>query len=457
MDVLILDLSTTTTLLHEAIARCDDEDNINVGVLYFNKRKFNDSNIKFKEYISLTSTNDVEDQAEQLYRLIEKKSDIRLSRALYLDRYVSDKEKLKKYYSNFIVSFYELIKKTPPKLIVGELSLGWELLVYGLCSALNIRYVLPLNVSAFDSPRLAFFNINYDGAIIDSIAARNDTLVSDSEVLERITKRRRVNINKGFGDKLVSTFNLNLFKRFFYNFKFFDKSDYRDSILQKARRRIESMRNKRDNLRFLDRQGVSDLDKNYVLYMLHVQPEVTPDTTATYFSNQYEVIRQIVLRLPYGTWLYVKEHPNGLGARPVQYLKSIAALPNVRFVSNDLSSADAILKAQQVITICGTGSLEAALNGRDAAVFNDVYFSKFPGITVLRSYDSLDSFLVNNKITSSLDEDEDAEASRLDFYKKLLKGTFDCFWHQPYLMDGVLVESNVRGIRRAITRVVELN
>ena len=39
VDILIMDLANTTTLLHEAICLVNDEDIANIGIIYFNKKK----------------------------------------------------------------------------------------------------------------------------------------------------------------------------------------------------------------------------------------------------------------------------------------------------------------------------------------------------------------------------------------------------------------------------------
>ncbi|MNG24740.1 hypothetical protein D3C84_1095010 [compost metagenome] len=84
-----------------------------------------------------------------------------------------------------------------------------------------------------------------------------------------------------------------------------------------------------------------------------------------------------------------------------------------------------------------------------SAVFNNVFFSEYPGVESLNSYSALDAFFRNDRISTNK-EDETR------FFDRVIKGTFDCYWHQPMLINGVLDDSNVAKLRSAIVTVCKV-
>lgn len=451
-DILILDLATTTTLLHEGVAKITPEESPSIGIIYFNRVKFRNSPVSRKYFISLTETKTP--SPEEIYREIERGSEIRVSRALHLDRYIQNKATLKKFVDHYLTQFSVLLEQLKPKTIIGELSLSWEILTYGLCAARGITYLLPLNTYVFSQPRLAFFNINHDLQIIHRIAESSQAKIDDEQIHSLIQGRTKADINKNFGDRLRKNLNPDLWRRFRYNLRNFDTSDYRESLLRKGHHRIANMVRGKINTQYLRRRGRVDLTQPYFLLLLHVQPEVTPDTTATFFANQTELIRQISLRLPYGFKLYVKEHPNGIGSRGLRTLRQIAEMPNTEFLHPSIKSNIAIGNAVAVVTIAGTASFEAALSGVPSAVFNNVYFSCFPGIQQLKHYGDLSDFLTQCARDWPRKADRPAtletSTSGMELLRTIYAGTYSCIWHQPLLMPGVLDSENVRKIRSAI-------
>lgn len=452
-DIIILDLATTTTLLHENVANTKDGLNLDIGIIYFNRKKYDRSPLKKKYFISLTR--EASSRPYHIYSEIEGLSEIKTSRALYLDRYIGNKDLLHKYCDHYLTELDKILKSERPRVFIGELSLSWEILTYGLCQARNIYYLLPLNTYIFPRPRLSFFNINHDSEIIRRIANNKRSEVSDDDLMKLISTRRASDINKGFGEKIRKTLNVDIIKRFAYNVFNRDKNDYREDNIRKTKVRLNSIIYGKINNAFLRRVGCKpDNDKCFTIF-LHVQPEVTPDTTATFFSNQEELIRQFCLRMPYGYKLLVKEHPNGQGCRTIGALKKIASLPNTHFLHPDVSAREAILASKGVITIGGTASYEAALYGVPSAVFNEVYFGDIEGIHKLKSYQEIDSFI-------KFCEDwqvSGAQNHEIDIIKSLkviYNGSFDCYWHQPFLMPGVLNSGNIKAIRKAIHFTCEL-
>lgn len=109
-------------------------------------------------------------------------------------------------------------------------------------------------------------------------------------------------------------------------------------------------------------------DEEYLLFPLHVMPEATLLGSAPEIADQFNLIKNISMNLPFGVRLYVKEHPaqhvgNGLD---YGFYRRLCALPNVRYIapSADLGKMLADRRCIGVAVINGTVGLEAAFHYR---------------------------------------------------------------------------------------------
>jgi len=126
---------------------------------------------------------------------------------------------------------------------------------------------------------------------------------------------------------------------------------------------------------------------NYVLFPLHVEPEVQLLLHGHNYTNQIDVIENIAQNLPNGVTMLVKEHPMAVGYRPTRFYKEINSIPNVTVLSpmEDLSR---ILKdAKMLITISGTSAFEAILNKIPVIHFGDLPFEILSD-TMIKKLDS---------------------------------------------------------------------
>lgn len=110
------------------------------------------------------------------------------------------------------------------------------------------------------------------------------------------------------------------------------------------------------------------LDERFVLFPLHVLPEATLLGAAPEIADQFALIKNISMNLPFGVRLYVKEHPaQQLGAGlDYGFYRRLSALPNVRYVRASANLRDMLEHrgCLAVIVINGTVGLEAAMTFR---------------------------------------------------------------------------------------------
>jgi hypothetical protein len=122
--------------------------------------------------------------------------------------------------------------------------------------------------------------------------------------------------------------------------------------------------------RFAIRNLVKSYDRpqpgeEYVLYPLHVSPEAMLLGSSPELADQFGLIKNISMNLPFGVRLYVKEHPGqnlGLGL-DYGFYRRLTSLPNVRYLeaSADLNGMLSDSSCLAVAVINGTVGLEAAM------------------------------------------------------------------------------------------------
>lgn len=135
-------------------------------------------------------------------------------------------------------------------------------------------------------------------------------------------------------------------------------------------------------------QRPADLDRPFVYFPLHYQPELTTSPSGGIYVDQLLAIKTAAAGLPEGWELYVKEHPAQVGVHggretPVRYLgyyHAIASIPGVRLVPIRTNTFVLLDNARTTATITGTAAWESILRGKCALVFGYPWFMHAPGI-----------------------------------------------------------------------------
>jgi len=115
------------------------------------------------------------------------------------------------------------------------------------------------------------------------------------------------------------------------------------------------------------------LDEDFILFPLHVSPEATLLGCEPEIADQFCLIKNISMNLPFGVRLYVKEHPAQFVGYGLDYgfYRRLTALPNVRYFRADASIDDLFKhpRCHGVAVINGTVGLEAAMHRKPVFVF----------------------------------------------------------------------------------------
>jgi hypothetical protein len=135
---------------------------------------------------------------------------------------------------------------------------------------------------------------------------------------------------------------------------------------------------------FINKYLIHDLEnkKPIIYFPLHIEQERSLLIAAPFYTNQLEMIRNIVKSLPIGYILYVKEHPVQIlrGWRSISDYKQIMNLPNVKLIHPSIKTEDIIKKSSLVITIGGTAGVEAAFYNKPSIIFSDQEYSILPSV-----------------------------------------------------------------------------
>jgi hypothetical protein len=160
-----------------------------------------------------------------------------------------------------------------------------------------------------------------------------------------------------------------------------------------------------------------EFDKNFVVYPLHVVPEASLLGASPELADQLSVIKNISMNLPWGTQLFVKEHPHqrfGKTSLSYDFISKLCQLPNVRFVRSSISMSE-ITKSNKllcVIGINGTALFESMIERRPAIVLGEPYFLSKEYFFHVKCYEDIFA-IVKNLIANPFTPNERARYSML--------------------------------------------
>lgn len=121
-------------------------------------------------------------------------------------------------------------------------------------------------------------------------------------------------------------------------------------------------------------------EESFLIYPLHISPEAALLGTSPELADQFGLIKNISMNLPYGVKLYVKQHPFehvGLGL-DYDFYRRLASLPNVRIFDKkaDLNVMLDHPRFLALVVLAGTAAIDAALKRKPVFVFGRTYYSK---------------------------------------------------------------------------------
>jgi hypothetical protein len=327
------------------------------------------------------------------------------------DRFIKNwkENEVIKQISFYIYAWESILDKYKPVYVVSETVTGlWNYILFLICKQKDIKY---LSIHTTKNTGRYYYSTDQFGSWVE-LEQRY------KELLKRGLKQNEIDIAlefvRSFNEKqlvppymrstatLPNYIKFINFPRFFINFKkdivqnwIFKNHDYKVGYrlseygytLTRSKRIIYS--------RLMNLFEKPDLNKQYILYPVHFQPEASTDIWAPYYSDQIFIIRAIARSLPFGFYLYVKEHTTVLGSKPIKFYKEINKIPNVKLIDPFVRISDLVSHSQAVIVLTGTSGLESILWNKPTIVFGEVFYSLYPFINRVYNLNDLPGIIKN--------------------------------------------------------------
>lgn len=123
-----------------------------------------------------------------------------------------------------------------------------------------------------------------------------------------------------------------------------------------------------------------DANQNYLFWGFHLTTEATISLRGLPYLTQTSLIESISRVLPYGYFLYVREHPSWRNDFKLEHLKKLSELPNVRVISTSVPIHTILRNSKGVITYNATTGIEALMHGKPVLSFSpNIYYPLHPG------------------------------------------------------------------------------
>jgi hypothetical protein len=397
------------------------EVNHHIKKQFINQKYVNFTNQWF--YWDHYSKNASKNPDTEYLKSFEEKYDIDLWKIASSERLFSEYNKFHKFTREEILSilehdckfFEKVLEQSKPDFLIMKLAdFARNQLLLELCVSKGIDVLMLIQ------SRLGY-RMYISSTISESDDFSKEKITDDSkksfselrEYLKKYDKLKQskeitnVGLNSSIKNKLVTFLK--------WSFKTFD-NEYRKTYDHAGVTRFSVIKNvflskilvwSRTN--FLKKNSIKNLnyDEKFIYFPLHVQPERNLDLDAPFYSNQLNVIENIVKSLPVGLKLYVKEHYNMRfrNWRSISFYKSLLNLPNVKLIHPTVNPVDLIKNCSLVISIAGSTALEAAFYEKPSIILANTSFSNLSSVQKLETFEDLYSTIINSlKIKVNLSE-----------------------------------------------------
>ena len=220
--------------------------------------------------------------------------------------------------------------------------------------------------------------------------------------LDNVSLGRIVKVDKFL--KAIRFFTMGFKYNYYYDYQFGNPFKVPLKALRvNFKRFVNTKKSNKYYISTQDLEQYSDKEKFYV-YPIHYHPESSTSVLAPEYTNEYSNIINIANNLPFGTYLYVKDHKSAKGVQDYSFYKKVSALPNVRLVNFDVNIKNLILKSKGVITVNSTAGYEALLLGKPVYLFGRVFYENFNNVYRVK-FEDLRSIDITNKIFEAVDLD----------------------------------------------------
>ena len=153
--------------------------------------------------------------------------------------------------------------------------------------------------------------------------------------------------------------------------------------------RVKIDKKRKLNLKKALNDSVDDyfLNKPYIYFPLHFEPERTTNPDGNRFHDQILAILSLRKLLPKNVLIYVKEHPSqilvgskGSRGRSPMFYNMLKSISGVKLISHKENSFKLLSNSIFSATITGSVALESAVIGKKSIVFGSTWYDDCPNI-----------------------------------------------------------------------------
>ncbi len=135
-------------------------------------------------------------------------------------------------------------------------------------------------------------------------------------------------------------------------------------------------------------------DEKFVYFPLHVPGDAALTLRSPKYLDQIALIEYMARNIPYGTFLYIKEHPAQVGAiQRSQVAPVLDRFDNIKLISPKVNNFELMSKAKCIISINSKSGAEAIALGKKVLVLGDAFYSDASLVTYLPDLENLHSVL----------------------------------------------------------------
>ena len=299
---------------------------------------------------------------------------------------------------------------------------------------------------------LAKINATYDEAMPFYMKAHNVDDVKNKKMLflfKRFMKSHHV-----FGKH--SMFTEGQTGTIYKNSKY-DIENTRFSIWDWYRKRKEALRYSKELHAYYNRiASPVPLDKKFIIFFMHYQPEETTSPCGGIFANQSLCIETLLKNTPDDVYVYIKEHPNqfmshmqGHTKRIRRFYDDLIKNPRVRFVPLGMDSFTLIKNAIAISTVTGTVGWESVVRKKPVIIFGVIWYECMRGVLRVKDDESA------SKIYDFIKNYEYSEQALYAYLHTFAKHTIQAYHYSTYKeLTGISHDDSVNRLAKAISSLL---
>lgn len=383
----------------------------------------------------------------------EEDSSLTINQSMLMDQFLEQKQKPD--INEYMLLYYRNIKQflidKKATHVVAEPTNSNEMIAYMVCNELGIKYISPRHIR-YPSDRLLFFDSYLQNKPIER--RNSDNGINGRQLIEDFVSRKPAPYYFAKHNKTKTLDPRKIIWSIGNRIKRFQTDSGRGLTHHNLSGRIGLALRRTINSQYMRRfQKYDDLDSikgKIAFYGLHVQPEASIDVLGSYFSDQLKLIKDIRRALPFDFTLVVKEHPNFLGIKSIDFFRKLKRIPNVALVRHDISTFDIYKLSKIIFTVSGTAGYEGGMLGIPVITFCPIYFDGLSSVHTCTDVTQLNKLV--NQLLSSFERDYEADC---EFMNQMVGNSYLGFWTDPVLYPDVVGRENVSQLCEAFLDVVK--